>query len=416
MSDLFRAEVVERQTNRLHGEVLVLPRFSHSVILGLLLVWVLAVGAWLLFSSYARKETVQGWLEPPEGLIRVYPEDAGVIAEILVHEGEGVQEGQPLVVVNRDRALANGEDLEQRLLDEYQSQHRLVEEQIAATSRLHEGRREDVEQRLAAAREDVALLEQQTVTLNSRHSLVVELVERYRLLRTQGHVSQSDLDAAVEQELALRNEQQGLSREKASRGALVEQLAIELNSLPEEGANELSQLRVRLSDLAQKVAQLQGQRAHVIKAARSGKVNNLQARIGERIQAGNIPLLTLIPSGAPLAANLLIPVRSAGFIAPGQRLDIRYDAFPYQKFGLYVGEVVTVSDTVVLPGELSNVPLRVEEPVYRVTARLEQSAVLAYGREFDLKPGMTLSADVGLGERTLLQWLLDPIFSIMGRL
>src|SRR5690606_34531997 len=128
MSDLFRAEVVERQTNRLHGEILVLPRFSHGLILGLLLLWVVGAALWLLFSTYARKETVLGWLEPPEGVVRVYPEATGVITQVLVSEGDLVQAGQALVVVNSDRSLINGEGLEQRLLEEYDAQRHLLKE------------------------------------------------------------------------------------------------------------------------------------------------------------------------------------------------------------------------------------------------------------------------------------------------
>lgn len=152
-----------------------------------------------------------------------------------------------------------------------------------------------------------------------------------------------------------------------------------------------------------------------MKASRSGIVTNLQAREGQQAQT-SIPVLSLVPEGAGLTAQLLVPVRSAGFLETGQPLRIRYDAFPYQKFGLYTAEVVEVSNTVLLPDELLKVPVTVREPVYRVSARLIQPFVQAYGRDFSLKPGMTLSADVQLTERSLLQWLLEPIYSLKGRL
>lgn len=97
-------------------------------------------------------------------------------------------------------------------------------------------------------------------------------------------------------------------------------------------------------------------------------------------------------------------------------MDIRYDAFPYQKFGLYEGVVEGVAKTPLLPGELLNTPVHLQEPVYRVTARLSEQGVRAYGQAIPLKSGMTLTADVELAERRLWQWLLEPIFSLKGRL
>src|SRR5690606_25790694 len=100
---------------------------------------------------------------------------------------------------------------------------------------------------------------------------------------------------------------------------------------PDDYANTQDQIRQKLSDIAQQVAQLSGQRSHVIKSTRRGIVNNLQAIEGQQANMGsNIPLLTLLPVDTLLTVHLLVPVRAAGFVEPGQRLDIRYDAFPYQ--------------------------------------------------------------------------------------
>jgi membrane fusion protein len=169
--------------------------------------------------------------------------------------------------------------------------------------------------------------------------------------------------------------------------------------------------------LAQQTARLQSQRAHVIKATRDGLVSNLQVREGQFVSATNpVPLMTLADDASLLTAHLLVPVRAIGFVEPGQRLDVRYDAFPYQKFGLYQGKVQSVSKTLLLPGELLNSPVSFQEPVYRVDAILTDQGVRAYGQTIPLKAGMTLSADVEVGERRLWQWLLEPVYSLKGRL
>jgi membrane fusion protein len=413
--ELFRRQAIEQQTNRLHGDVLLLPKLSHTLISGLLLVWVIVVLFWLFNSTYARQETVQGWLEPPAGVVRVYAEDIGKIERILVANGEAVVEGQPLLIVNGDRVLADGKNLETLLLGEYETQRTRLNNQLVRAEEIYQMRSDDITHRIAAARKDLTWLDRQIKTLEQRHALVSGQVERYRSLKKAGHLSSADFDVVIEKELALRSERQELAREQVNQRNLIAQLQTEQALLPEDHANTVDEIQAKLSDIAQQIAQLRGQRAYIVKAPRAGVVSNLQAREGQQTR-NDIPLLSLVPENARLNAHLLVPVRSAGFVEPGQHLEIRYDAFPYQKFGLYRGNIISVSDTILLPNELMEVPVPIQEPVYRVLAELSQPFVNAYGRNIPLKAGMTLSADVRLSERTLIEWLLEPLYSLKGRL
>jgi membrane fusion protein len=69
-----------------------------------------------------------------------------------------------------------------------------------------------------------------------------------------------------------------------------------------------------------------------------------------------------------------------------------------------------------MPSELSGVAINAQEPMYRVTARLEQQTVDAYGKTFPLKEGISLEADIKVAERSLLEWVFEPLFSLRGRL
>ncbi len=415
MLRLFRDQALSQQADRLHGDVLLHPKMSHLFILGFLLLWLCAVVYWLAGSTYARKETVLGWLEPSVGVLRVYAESAGIIKHVLVQEGDLVEKDQPLVVVNGDRILADGVHLEALLLEEYEVQRQRLNQQIERTQNIYLSKVKDIERRVAAAQEDLVLLDQQISTLDKRYDLISGQVVRFRQLHLSGHVSLEDLNTVLERELELRSESQALLRNKVNQRNRVEQLEIEQQLSPDEHANSLNQLNSRMSDIARQMAQLHGQRAYVIKAARDGRVSNLQAREGQKAQRSS-PLLHIVPQSVVLSARLLVPVRSIGFVEAGQSLNIRFDAFPYQKFGLYGGEITQVSNSVLLPDDLLNTTIPVREPVYRVSATLTTNSVHAYGRDFALKSGMTLSADVQLGDRTLIQWLLEPIYSLKGRL
>lgn len=414
MTDLFRKQAVEQQTQRLHGEVLLLPRTSHSVIVLALFTWLLAVIFWLATSSFTRKETINGWLEPAEGVVRVYARSAGIVKQILVSDGDWVDVDQPLAIVNGDRTLTSGFHLETVLLNEYSSQKALLNEQLDRIQFVGQRQLSDVNAQISSAKKELALLQLQQKTAEKRHQLLIGQVNKYRDLHQKGHVSQVDVDAVMNSELELRSEKQRLDRAIVSQTARLAELNTQADLLPEESANQAAQLRQRLSDLAQQVAQLQGQRAYVIKSPRAGYINNLQIRVGHQAMTQQ-PLLTVVPKDAQLTAHLLAPVSAAGFIEAGQPIRIRYDAFPYQKFGLYSGVIEKVSTSVSLPNELRDVPTPVSGPTYRLIAKLDQTSVSAYGQSLELKPGMTFSADVRLSERSLLEWLLEPILSLKGR-
>lgn len=264
MTGLFRQQAMDRQSDRLHGEILLLPRLSHVVILALLLLWVLVVIVWLSGSSYARKETVLGWLEPASGVVRVYAERSGIIKQVLVREGDRVVKDQPLIVVNGDRILADGKHLESLLLAEYESQRKLLTEQLERSGTIYRQHQRDIGQRIAASEEDLALLEKQIGTQGRRYALIAEQAKRYRQLKRDGYISSAELDTVIAQELELHAERQSLARSRVNLHNQIQQLENQRSLLPEEHANNTDQLRARLSDLAQQIVQLHGQRAYAL--------------------------------------------------------------------------------------------------------------------------------------------------------
>jgi membrane fusion protein len=121
--------------------------------------------------------------------------------------------------------------------------------------------------------------------------------------------------------------------------------------------------------------------------------------------------MEIVPSGVALQAELFVPTRAAGFVRTGQQIRIMYDAFPYQSFGTYAGEITKVSRTLVTPTDASG-PIALSEPAYRVTATLERTDIETKTTKIPLQPDMLLRADIVLERRSLVRWLLDPVIGI----
>ena len=412
---LFRQEAIDAQRHRLQGHVVLLPRWPHALLSALLLLWLAALMTFLTQASYSRKETVRGWLEPADGMVRIFPQAEGRIAQLLVAEGEPVIKGQPVAIINGDRILEDGAHLEALLLEEYQARKDAMERQLAREAVLEELRNGELLARIGDAKATLKQSDEQAATLAQRIAIGEQRLARHRSLTEAGHLTASELEQLEEQQLLLTGERQELAVQRLQQASLLKQLRAERQRLPEETRNAEDRLRIALGELSAEIAQLRGNRTHVLVAPLDGQVSSIGFAEGQRATYEQA-LMTLLPENSPLEATLLVPVRAAGFLETGQALHIRYDAFPYQKFGLQAGKIVEVTAGTVLPSDQANLPLRISEPVFRVTALPADDGVPAYGRRFELKPGMTLSADIVLEERSLLQWLLEPLHSLRGRM
>ncbi|MEW6167387.1 MAG: HlyD family efflux transporter periplasmic adaptor subunit [Pseudomonadota bacterium] len=413
---LFRKQAAEhRDTRRSHGDVLILPVARQSIVVSFLLAWVVVTAVWLSTSTYARRETVRGWLEPSGGVLAVYAGSPGTVYKMLVEDDELVEAGQPLIVVRGDRVLTSGESLDSVLLEEYDRQSALLEERLARAEVAAVTRDSGIAQRISSLEEDLTFLNGQLEILEERSELASTRSRSILSLKQSGYASSVAVHEADEARLELLSERQALLRERASKRNMLDQLKLERQIAATEHADAVDDLRSQISKTNQLRAQLSSETSYVIRASRSGTVTNLQVREGDSVGT-KIPLLSIVGAEATLTAHVLVPVTAAGFVRTGQQLEIRYDAFPYQKFGLYEAGMTALSRSILLPHELHGSPIPTTEPVYRGIANLETTAVEAYGQSIKLKPGMTFSADIQLDRRSLVDWLLEPIYSLQGKI
>jgi membrane fusion protein len=97
---------------------------------------------------------------------------------------------------------------------------------------------------------------------------------------------------------------------------------------------------------------------------------------------------------------------------------MRYQAFPYQKFGSYSGTVASVSKSAVNPAELPQQLAGLYAPaesLFRINIKLDRQAATTYGEPAPLQAGMQLEADVITDRRRLIEWMFEPLFTLTGK-
>ncbi|MBK8907135.1 MAG: HlyD family efflux transporter periplasmic adaptor subunit [Rhodospirillales bacterium] len=419
---LFRPEVLEQRQTRWLGTVLMAPQISYRLFTAFALVAAAAVLLLLIFGEFTRKARIGGLLVPQQGLVRVFAPLAGNITELYVREGDEVRAGARLLVLSSElQSEALGatrqeivEGLIRRrasLIADRELQHRLYTQ--------HE---EDLADRLAALEEEHSHLETEISLQSERVKLAEAALARQRALYKERIVPIERLQRAEEERLDQASELRRLERYRSSVRRERVQLKGEARDLPLQYRTKLAAIDRDVSLLDQDLAEAEARREIVIPAPRSGTVTAIQAEAGGRTNI-SIPLLSIVPAGSELEAQLFSPSRAIGFVRPGQRVLLRYHAFPYQKFGHHEGVVAHISRTAVSPSELpqqlsglTSLFGRGTEPVYRIAVRLERQTVAAYGEDVHLQPGMQVEADVLIERRRLIEWVLEPLFTLTGRL
>ncbi|GAJ92198.1 HlyD family efflux transporter periplasmic adaptor subunit [Agrobacterium rhizogenes] len=408
---LFRTQAIEHR-RRLRGEVMIAQPVSHGVMTAILGVFVVVGATYLMTGTYARKETVQGYIAPTGGLAQLYATKGGIVTRVLVHEGDVVTQGQPMVELSLETTGADGQ-VGEKLRSETQARMQSIDTQItAAKARFdEEGRR--LSARVEGLGGELASQEQRLESERRLQALQTDDAGRYAQLQIKGSGTRFELSRRQQQILAQESVIHELERQKEQRQGDLNDARSQLAGLPAERDDKLAQLQGLRSELEQSLAQLQVNRAYVMVAPVAGRVAALQAQPGQTAVAQS-PLAALVPAGSNLEANLLVPPRAAGLIQPGQEVRLRVDAFPYQRFGVVSGHVVQVSRATYREGELL-APIAFKDPVYRVTVSLERTSIAAYGEERPLTPGMTLIGDVITDRRHFTDWVLDPLKAIGSR-
>ena len=413
---LFRQEVVDQAANNLEGEVLLLPKFSHKLIATLISLWVILVLLLLINGQFSRKETVLGWLSSSAGVVRVFnPSPDSVISEIYVSNGELINQGDKLFLVKTTKTLASGEEFTQSLVAQFSKNKQSLVEKKERVLMEFEERQASLAKQMKLAKAELSHLDSQLSTVSEHEYLMQEEFEKYRKLFEQKVISSVQYNKTNKELLNVRGNKQALERSKSQQKSLLSKLQSQFDLLPDQYKNKLSDIDSEINQVEQQLLQTKSQHEVVIKSPVTGEVNNLQVNLGQRVSQ-TIPLLNIVPKQSELIVNLLVPVRAVGFLEIDQNIHVRYSAFPYQKFGIYKAKVTAIPDSVLLPNEILNLPVEVKEPVYLVEAQLTRETITAYGREIRLKNGMSLSADVFLSERTIMEWLLEPLYSLTGRL
>lgn len=403
------------------------PRFTLVAGVALVLAGaLLAFGAW---GKVARKVRVPGVVMPQWGTVELSAAISGVLLELRVKEGDWVEQGQVLFVVNTDKTTVEGSTA--NLLASHLAQRRSTVLAERA-SRMAQNRQSEAHltDRIRSLSLETAQAAQEHALAKRRVELAQKTSSRFEQMALEGFVSEIQAQGKQEELIDLQSRFENTLRSGVALAREHKAVQADLAHLQKQLNIDLLQLDRNLASLDQETAEIQSRKTSSVLAPQAGQVSTLHLSLGATALAGQT-IASLVPqanantpdrSPHTLVAALFAPTRTTGFIQPGQEVWLRLAAYPYQKFGLAKGRVLKVSGTPIAPQDLPHgqgtalmASTQSNEPLYRIQVELASQHVMAFGVAHPLRPGMTFDADVIHDVRGIWEWVFEPLLAIHAR-
>ncbi len=331
---LFRSEVVADGQGPWLGNVVLHSGRMYGVFAWIALCMVAGLILLLFFGSFARKTPASGWLVPPQGLSRVIAPQPGIISDIRVREGMFVKKGTPLLTISAEVQSEGLVSTRQEVVQRLASRRDSMVGTRATQDALFSQQQEDAQRRVQALSNELRFADQEIALQRRRLALSRQMLASETEMRNRGLIPLPRLQRTKQDELdqtarlhAMERARSGIERELLLARAQIKELPLRRDVT-------LGEISRNVSGLEQELAEAETRRKIVLVAPQDGVVSALQAELGGTVGT-SVPLLTIVPNTGQLQAHLYVPSRGVGFLKPGQKVQLRFQAFPYQKFGFH---------------------------------------------------------------------------------
>jgi membrane fusion protein len=322
MNGLFRREVLEAKRGSWLGSISLAQPLRLWVLAVLAAIFAAIVLSFFIFGEYTRRSRVEGELVPDLGLSTVVAPSAGVVATLHAEEGDRVQRQAALLLINVPRVTAAGDDALKVMREGQEARAVSLGMLQDAQDRQLQVQQRGIEQQREALRRELKQIEGEIHTRGEQVRIGRETVQRFRQVVDQRYVSLIQLGQQEQSMLDMLNAQQSLRRQATSMRRTLAQLDQSLAEVPEQRRAARASTERDLATLSQESVQAEANGELLLRAPVSGLVASRLVEAGQAVQIGQ-PILSLLPEGSQLRAQLLVPSAAIGFVKPGDRVLLR---------------------------------------------------------------------------------------------
>jgi len=411
--------------------------------LRLLLAFVAGVFIWAVFGRLDIVAVADGKLVPVSYLKIVQPAEQGIVKEILVREGQVVSEGQVLIRMDSVMTQADVTTIE----TEYHNKRlalKRIDAQLAGVPLLRDKAdppglyaQLEAQYRANVQAYENALAQERSLLQKAQHDLSAAQATKAKLEQVLPHYVEQEKafdklarDGYAGRLMATDKARERIEKEQdlrtqeftiRSNQSLIEQSERKIAQITADYRRQLQTERVEIAGQFDKAKQELTKNEHrfdllELRAPQSGMVKDLATHTVGTVASPGTILMTLVPQNEDMLAEVWVSNQDVGFVRPGQDVKIKLTAFTFQKYGMLEGKVRQVSADATeapSPNTRSDALTGRDRPMgpltYRASVTLKTQSLTADGEKYALAPGMQVAAEINLGTRTVLEYVLSPV-------
>lgn len=414
---MYRQKAVEHKKRRWQGRALLLPGISVWLAAGLSAFFILAFVVFILTFTYTRRITVIGEISTYPRSSNVYASVQGVVVKQFVTEGQQLKKGDAIYMIDVSKSTRSGVVSDNQRMD--------VDNQINRISQIMDLLQENKKNTLEMLKKQK---EQYTSALKRSSDIIAQAKEGIRVMKTnmenyrhyqaRGLITQDQLTNQIALYYERQNNMLNLSAQSDQNALQVTTLESQIQTQAAEFDNQIHQMELQRYELQKERLNIDAGGAIIIRAMADGRVDSLSVTVGQMTKPGD-SLLQMIPQSIDHYSLVTwVPNDAIPYLSPGDRVNISYEAFPAQKFGMFGGTISIISRSPASPQEMQSyqgtlkAATSASAPYYKVIIRPDRQSIVYAGKRLSLGNGMQAQSTLFLENRKIYQWMLSPFYDM----
>lgn len=414
---MFRQEAIDNRKQRWRGRAILLPGIPAWLVVSLCSLFILAFLIFVIEGSYTRRSNISGEVTTWPRATNILSGVQGVVVKQFVEQGQEVHKGDPIFAIDVSKSTIQG--------NASASQRQNIEDQIARIQDIVDGLERSKKATIASLQEQKA---QYSAAYKHSNAIVDKARQGVALMKNGMDQYRDYLKRGILTKSAVLNQEYLFYQQQNNMLTLVgqnQQNQLQLTSLNSEIHTQAADFDNRINQMEMQRFQLESQLTDtdlngeiVIRALANGKIDSLSVSPGQMVNSGD-SLLQVLPQHVDHYYLVVwVPNEAVPYINKGDRVNLRYDAFPYQKFGQFGATIAYISSAPASRQEMATyqgAPSAQQGqavPYYRVLVKPDRESVHYSGRTLSLDNGMKAEATLFLEKRRIYQWMLSPFYDM----
>lgn len=414
---MFRQEALDNRKMKWRGRAILLPGMPLWLTMLGSIAFITAFLTFVIAGTYSRRVNVSGEVTTWPRAVNIYSGVQGFIVRQFVHEGQSIKKGDPIYQIDVSKSTRSGVVTD--------NQRRDIENQLV--------RVDNIISRLAESKKiTLNTLEKQRLQYSDAFRLSSDIIrqaaegikimknnmENYRNYQSKGLITQDQLTNQVALYYQQQNNLLSLSGQNEQNALQITSLESQIQTQAADFDNRIYQMELQRYELQKELVDTDVGGEIIIRALSDGKVDSLSVTVGQMVNAGE-SLLQVIPENIENYYLIIwVPNDAVPYISAGDKVNIRYEAFPAEKFGQFSATVKTISRTPASTQEMltyKGAPqntLGISVPWYKVIVKPEKQIISYDGKSLPLENGMKAESTLFLEKRRIYQWMLSPFYDM----